>query len=78
MAHYLPLAKAGPLRNGAERGGGSIYHAVPHHKPEIWMTATNCGPALCGQMPRVQWSSEPGQEVTCHRCLRRLAKMEAA
>lgn len=47
------LRKAGSLRNGAERGAGTIWHAVkgePH-----FGTA-----ALCGNRPRIQWRAGEG------------------
>lgn len=61
--------KAGPLRNGAERGHGRIWHAVigePY----------SGRPAICGDRPAIQWSSwtPPGQQVTCKKCRRLLAE----
>ena len=55
------LQKAGGLRSGSDSRGG-IWHAVP---PENAYD----GRALCGQMPRIQWSSwDDGPEVTCPKC----------
>jgi hypothetical protein len=61
--------KAGPLRNGAERGHGSIWHAV---NGDAWSGVA----AICGDQPRIQWSSwtPAGQQVTCKKCLRLIAK----
>lgn len=63
---YTPLMKAGGLRNGAERGHGPVYHAVPD-------AGHDTRKALCGAAPRIMWSSFRGSGVvTCPRCLRKL------
>ncbi len=69
---------SGPLRNGAERGHGSVFHAV-EYRPE-WRSQPFRGPALCGRSPSIMWSSwQPeDQAVTCPRCLRKIAKAAAA
>jgi len=64
-----PLTLAGRCRNGAERDSGRIYHAVPgsHWK------------AVCGATygrTSVGWSPHVGREVTCPKCLKRMAKAE--
>lgn len=71
----LILKKAGGLRNGYERGKGTIYHGVLKEADALkgWVIF-NGHAALCGQMPRLQWSSDEGSEVTCPRCLRRIAE----
>lgn len=71
--NYAPRMKAGPLRNGAERGHGSIWHAVEETKHY-----GDAGPALCGARPAIMWSSwqRDGQQITCPRCLRLVAKMK--
>ncbi len=75
----IPLMKAGPLRNGAERGHGKIYHAVAHDTDrEVWETATRAGKALCGQQPAIQWSSWQADEITCPRCKFLLLRENAA
>lgn len=61
-----PRKKAGPLHNGAERGKGSIWHAVPG---DPYASRS----ALCGQYPAIMWSCEDGDAVTCPRCLKQLA-----
>jgi hypothetical protein len=53
-----PRMKAGPLRNGWERGHGSVFHAVP----------------VGGSDNADAWSSHLGAKVTCPRCLKKLAK----
>lgn len=64
---YEPRMKAGPLRNGAERGHGSVFHAVP-------VDGHDLTPSLCGQRPAIMWSSwrRDGQQITCPRCLKKL------
>lgn len=55
---------AGRCANGAERDGGTIWHAVP---------ATSYS-ALCGAKPgrrSAGWSMRLGDVVTCERCLRK-------
>ena len=61
----------GRCANGAERDGGALYHAVPID--EFGAYHSN---AVCGAKPgrhSVGWSSYPGENVTCKRCIRRLA-----
>lgn len=60
----LILCKAGPLRNGAERGKGTIWHAVPSENAK----------ALCGAAPAIMWSTYEGDAVTCPRCRRALER----
>jgi hypothetical protein len=62
-----PRMKAGPLRNGWERGHGSVFHAVP-------VGGSDNADALCGTYPSIMWSSHLGAKVTCPRCLKKLAK----
>jgi hypothetical protein len=69
MSEYQILKKAGPLRNGWERGKGSIWHAIPARN--VHDTAM----ALCGTRPGIMWSMDEGQEITCPRC-KRIATME--
>jgi len=59
-APFVPMRRAGALRNGAERGKGSIWHAV---KP----SQQNGGKALCGVRAAIMWT-EGGAEITCPRC----------
>jgi hypothetical protein len=57
------LRLAGRCANGAERDGGSKYHAVAGYV------------ALCGAKPgrrSAGWSLYPGDMVTCPRCRRKL------
>lgn len=60
--------KIGRCANGAERGKGSVYHAVEAGR---WH-------ALCGSKPgrlSAGWQSEPEplERVSCPRCLKKLA-----
>lgn len=58
---------AGRCANGAERDGGTLYHAV-----RGWR-------ALCGAEPgrtSAGWSSHLGTTATRPRCLRKLARSE--
>jgi hypothetical protein len=60
----------GRCSTGAERDGGVRYHAVDEETWRGW------GKALCGAQPGPRgngWSSTPGDEVTCPRCLKKLA-----
>lgn len=66
MTSILAIQLAGRCRNGAERDHGRLYHALPEDGYV----------ALCGAKPgrrSVGWSSHTGTEVTCPRCLKRLA-----
>lgn len=60
---------AGRCADGAERDGGSLFHAV---KNESWV-------AICGAQPgrrSAGWSQHIGDVVTCSRCLARLRKLD--
>lgn len=59
--------KAGKLRNGAERGKGSVYHMIETSYPSLIDE-----PALCGARPRLQWSAvdREKQWITCPKCLK--------
>lgn len=59
----LVVTKAGALRNGAERGHGSIWHLAPGK--EYW----NASRALCGAQPSIQWTTWGAPKATCPRCL---------
>lgn len=59
---------AGRCTDGAERGKGQLFHAVP--------TISNT--ALCGAKPgrhSAGWSETVGQDITCPKCLRKLQRM---
>jgi hypothetical protein len=74
---YQAKRLTGRCANGAERGGGHVYHAVPGGD---WATA------LCGAKPgrlSAGWDGYESREgephnlvkhVTCQRCLHRLAR----
>lgn len=78
---YVSLRKAGALRNGSERGNGTIFHAVEVGTPRpIDLFASNGLPALCGQQPRIMWDipeRDARDEVSCPRCLKILAALAA-
>ena len=59
------LRLTGARRNGAERDGGRLYHAVEGYR------------ALCGKEPGrlSDWSTYPGERVTCKRCVARLEEI---
>ena len=69
LPQYQVLRKIGRCANGAERGSGHIYHAVPG-----WA-------ALCGTQPgraSAGWNNNPTppeQAVTCPRYLKKIAKL---
>jgi hypothetical protein len=66
---YAALRKTGSRRSGNESDKGSQFHAVPY----------NSNRAFCGTEPgdRSDWSVYPGNDVTCPRCLAKLAKAAA-
>jgi hypothetical protein len=66
---YRIRAKAGPLRNGAERGGGTVWHAVTGDHADG-------GAALCGARPAIMWSSWTPKDarIGCARCARLVAE----
>lgn len=60
-----PMRLTGRCANGAERDGGTIYHAIANGS---WF-------ALCGVKPGKRsagWSSYFGDKVTCPRCLKKM------
>lgn len=64
----------GRCADGAERDGGSLWHAIDQGPGRGWV-------ALCGARPgrrSAGWSAYAGERVTCPRCLRKLAAVEAA
>lgn len=64
MRRLFTVYKAGKLRNGAQRGHGSVLHYTdgdPHYGPEK--------SALCGAVPAIDWSKAPdGTVATCPKC----------
>lgn len=63
---FQVLRKAGALRNGNERGQGTVWHIVKADD-------AYCGPALCGQQPAIQWTDgDAGKVASCPTCIRRL------
>jgi hypothetical protein len=68
-----PRRLTGRCSNGAERDGGRLYHAVPD------AGYPNFARALCGAKPgRLSsgWDDDSeGAEVTCKRCVRKLAAL---
>ncbi len=68
MTAYEILRLAGRCANGAERDGGRIYHAVPRMRSTAMCGAT-FGSRSAG------WSSQVGREVTCGRCVKKVAAL---
>lgn len=69
MDNYRITYAVGQCRTGSERGGPR-YHAVPG--------TSGWDRSLCGYVPGRRsngWSDYEGTEVTCPRCLAKLAKM---
>lgn len=75
---YLPLRMTGRCRNGFERDGGRLYHAVQADLPATPQDPVHLDgwrAALCGATPGRRgngWSTYEGDTVTCPRCLSRL------
>ena len=61
---------SGRCTSGAQRGAGTVFHAVPDGS--AW------GEALCGARPGRRSGcgfvepTTPGQPITCARCLRKM------
>jgi len=78
---YTVSAKAGRCANGAERDGGTLFHArllkknntregyYPQWKP---VCGSAPGPRSAGWS---EWRPSPDQPVTCTRCLAKLKRM---
>lgn len=63
------MRMTGRCRNGSERDGGVLWHAVPPNGACGWAKAA------CGAQPGARgngWSEAKGVAVTCPRCLKRL------
>jgi hypothetical protein len=72
---YEALTLTGRCANGAEGGHGILYHAVPMVGSDM-IHGDHWGKALCGAEPgrrSAGWSECKGREVTCPRCLKKLA-----
>lgn len=52
--------KAGALRNGNERGHGSVWHLAPLH----------CDTALCGEFASITMTTWGEPTLTCPRCIK--------
>jgi len=73
---YTVSAKAGRCANGAERDGGTLFHAR--------LLDNECFPEwepVCGSAPGPRsagwstWRPSPDQPVTCTRCLAKLKRI---
>jgi len=67
---YEIVQLTGRCATGEERGRGVLYHAV----------LPNGRAALCRAKPGIRsagWSSHHGEEVTCPRCLKIIARRQA-
>lgn len=71
---FIPLRMAGPLRDG-EPGKGTIWHAVAFVLGDEARAMSPVRKALCGTQPAIQWTSDPGDAVTCAKCLRKANEM---
>mgnify|MGYP001020623848 CR=1 len=64
---------AGPLRNGCERGGGTVAHLIEN--PE-GRDVHALGKALCGKRPSITWSGwAPEKLKVCPRCAKVLKRL---
>ena len=72
----VPATLAGRCANGAERGAGSIVHAVPADASELRFGIGSYARALCGKTHGSRsagWSHRIGAEITCPRCKKLVA-----
>jgi hypothetical protein len=72
---YEARALIGRAANGAERGSGSLAHAL-----KASTRTFDHGTALCGRQPgrlSAGWG-DPRSAVTCPKCLKRIAKQAAS
>lgn len=71
---YRVMYKLGRLRNGFARDAGILYHAV-----ELGTHDYGQGKAFCGTKTgkrSVGWMRQVNQDVTCEKCLQKLARIE--
>jgi hypothetical protein len=73
MSQFTRATMAGPLRNGAERGGGSVAHLIENPEGrEVYQL----GRALCGKAPSITWSDwAPEKLKVCPRCAKKAATL---
>lgn len=74
---FIPLQKAGALRNGNERGKGSVFHAIAIDDGQTASHIWDQKQAICGTYPSIMWSNtSEGDAITCPRCLKKLARLK--
>lgn len=71
---YRVMYKMGRLANGAALDAGTVYHAVELGMPEYGVGAAFCG-SKTGRRS-AGWMRQTNQDVTCPRCLAKLARIE--
>jgi hypothetical protein len=74
---FIPLQKAGALRNGNERGKGSVFHAVAIDDGQTASHVWDQKQAICGTYPSIMWSTAyEGDAISCPRCLKKLGRLK--
>jgi len=71
------LRMTGRCANGAERDGGRLWHAVRATERSGLIGVSPWATAVCGKIPGHGgngWSGAAGDEITCKRCIARLAQ----
>lgn len=74
---FIPLQKAGALRNGNELGKSSVFHAVAIEDGQTANKIWDEKEAICGTFPSIMWSTAyQGDAISCSRCLKKLARLK--
>lgn len=75
MTQFTRATMAGPLRNGAERGGGTVAHLIENSQGRH---VHNLGRALCGKKPSITWSDwAPERLKICPSCAKKAEKIQS-
>lgn len=74
---FIPLQKAGALRNGNELGKGNVFHAVEIEDGQTVGHIWDQKEAICGTYPSIMWSTpQEGDAISCPRCLKKLGRLK--
>ncbi|SMD16379.1 hypothetical protein [Rhizobium sp. RU36D] len=74
---FIPLQKAGALRNGNELGKGGVFHAVAIDDGQTASHVWDQKQAICGTYPSIMWAStSEGDAISCPRCLKKLGRLK--
>ncbi len=75
---FMPLQKAGALRNGNELGKGGVFHAIAIDDGQTASHVWDQKQAICGTYPTIMWATAyEGDAISCPRCLKKLGRLKS-